>query len=375
MKKRNKPITLLKPVGGKEELDALKPVIESGWWGKGPKVAEFEKRFSEYVMAGYATAVTSNTHALDLILKIRGIQNSTVISPTMSFATTAIVPMWNNNKSVLVDVEKDSMCIDPDEVKKALDKYPDTKAIIAVNMAGVPAKIDEIRSFYDGLIIEDCAHSMYVDGAGTRGDVALWSFQAVKTLPIGDGGMITHNSFKLQEELKPATWLGIKKSTFDRTKMDTPGYVWDYEIDSMGWKYYMIDILAAIGLVQLDKLKDNLEHRRWIQDVYRTELMPYVPMKAPPIESKTVQYYCARVNDYRLRNPLIQYLAEYNIHTSVHFKPLHLHPLFKQTGQEFPVADKIWKHLITLPCHPGIDNDDLDYIIENIKGFFKNEGR
>ena len=128
------------------------------------------------------------------------------------------------------------MNIDPDDVKKRLKRNSD--ALIAVNMAGVPAPIDEIREFYDGLIIEDTAHSCYVEGAGKKGDVAVWSFQAVKTMPCGDGGMITTNDKELYDKLVPMTWLGIT-STYSRVKKDDgltgkPGYSWDYEVDMLG---------------------------------------------------------------------------------------------------------------------------------------------
>ena len=159
------------------------------------------------------------------------------------------------------------MCMDPEDVKKHLT--PNTKAIIAVNQAGVPAQIDKIREFYDGLIIEDCAHSCYTPGAGQAGDIAIWSFQAVKTMPCGDGGMITLNDEVLYNKLKEMTWFGVS-STFSRVaKEDTvtgrPGYTWDYDVTELGYKYYMIDILAAIGLVQVKKLDGHLSIRRNIQ--------------------------------------------------------------------------------------------------------------
>ena len=226
-----RPIRVLRPYGGKEEINALKEVIESGWWGKGPKVAEFEKRFAAMVGAKYAVALTSNTHGLDLLLKANGIKGCDVISPTISFMSTGVVALWNDCTSTLCDVDRSTLCIDPDDVRKHLK--PNTKAVIAVNMAGVPANIDAIRSFYDGLIIEDCAHSCYTAGAGKKGDAAVWSFQAVKTLPCGDGGMITTNDADLYEKIRAMVWLGIKESTFDRTtSVAQPGYVWDYEVDT-----------------------------------------------------------------------------------------------------------------------------------------------
>ena len=172
MEIRKTMLPVLRPVGGDEEVNAIRDSIESGWWGKGPKVAEFEKKFAEMVGAKYAVAVNSATSGQDLVLKALGIKDCDIINPTISFMTTAVVPLWNNCTSNIVDVDPVTMCLDPEDVKRNLK--PNTKAIIAVNQAGVPAPIDEIREFYDGLIIEDCAHSCYTEGAGTKGDVAVW---------------------------------------------------------------------------------------------------------------------------------------------------------------------------------------------------------
>lgn len=371
MKIREKMLPCLKPIGGKEEIAALTEVIESGWWGKGPKVAELEKKFAELVGAKYAVAVTSNTHGQDLVMKAMGIDEGDVINPTMSFMSTAVVPIWNGCTSNIVDIDPETLCLDPEDVKRNLK--PNTKAIIAVNMAGVPAPIDEIREFFDGLIIEDCAHSCYTPGAGTKGDVAVWSFQAVKTMPCGDGGMITTNDKELYEKLNKMTWLGIS-STYERVKSGMkgadgkikPGYSWDYEVDILGYKYYMIDILATIALEQMKKLDKHLEMRRHIQRRYNEELHPSVQR---PVWTETVQYYCSRVPAEH-RDSLIEYLADKKIHTSVHFKPLHKYDIVKQ-DREYPVADKEWLRLLSLPVHPGMEESDIDYVIYWVNKYFE----
>ena len=371
---RENMLPCLKPIGGKEEIQALAEVIESGWWGKGPKVAELEKKFAEMVGAKYAVAVTSNTHGQDLVMKAMGIDEGDVINPTMSFMSTAVVPIWNGCTSNIVDVDPETLCLDPEDVRRSLK--PDTKAIIAVNMAGVPAPIDEIREFFDGLIIEDCAHSCYTPGAGTKGDVAVWSFQAVKTMPCGDGGMITTNDKELYEKLNKMTWLGIS-STYERVKSGMkgsdgkikPGYAWDYEVDILGYKYYMIDILATIALEQMKKLDKHLDMRRHIQKRYNDELHPAVQR---PAWTETVQYYCSRVPAEH-RDSLIEYLGSKKIHTSVHFKPLHKYDIVKQ-DREYPVADREWLRLISLPVHPGMTEEDINYVIYWVNKYFEEKG-
>lgn len=365
---RETMLPVLRPVGGDEEIDSLRESIENGWWGKGPKVAEFEKKFAEMVGAKYAVAVNSATSGQDLVLKALGIKDCDVISPTMSFITTAVVPLWNNCTSTIVDVLEDTLCIDPQDVKRNLK--PNTKAVIVVNLAGVPAPIDEIREFYDGFILEDCAHSCYTPGAGSKGDAAVWSFQAVKTMPCGDGGMITTNDKDLYEKLVPMTWMGIT-STYSRVNSSDsfsgkPGYSWDYNIDVLGYKCYMIDLQAAICLEQMKKLPKHLEWRRHIQSRYNNELNGLI---RTPSHSETVQHYGARVPASE-RDDLIDYLADKKIHTGVHYKPLHKHSIVKQ-NREYPVADVEWKKLISLPCHPGMTEEDIDYVIYWMKKYYE----
>ena len=376
MEIRKNMLPVLRPQGGKEEVEALKEVIESGWWGKGPKVEQFEKEFAEMVGAKYAVAVTSNSHGQDLVMKALDIKDGDVINPTISFMATAMIPLWQENVTTnVVDVDPITMCLDPEDVRKSIT--PNTKAIIVVNQAGVPAPVKEIREFYDGLIIEDCAHSCYTPGAGQAGDIAIWSFQAVKTMPSGDGGMITLNNEKLYHKLKEMTWFGVS-STYSRVaKEDTvtgkPGYTWDYEVDKIGYKCYMIDLTAALCLEQMKKLPKNLEWRRYIQSKYNKELNSEI--ERPP-HSETVQYYCAKVSPEH-RADLIDYLASKNIHTSVHFKPLHKYEIIKNNmthkDKKFPIADREWLKLITLPVHPAMSEEDIDYVIYWVNKYFENE--
>ena len=197
-------------------------------------------------------------------------------SPTISFVTTATVPLWNNCETRLCDIKKTDRNISPEDVKNLIDEK--TKAIISVNYAGINADIDSLRAIYKGPIIEDCALSCYYPGAGRQGDVAIWSFQAVKTISSGDGGIITTDSKELYESLKLLSNFGIPQDTYQRAKGSTdkntlkPGYVWDFTVSSIGYKAYMNDITASLLLSQLDKLDDVLKVRMEIQKRYNAEL-------------------------------------------------------------------------------------------------------
>ena len=367
MKIREEPLKVLGPCGDESDVQAIREVILSGWWGKGPKVQEFEEKFAEMVGVKHAIAVTSNSHGQDLVMKAMGFKGVDVINPTMSFIATAEIPLWNDCTSNIVDVDRVNLNITAEEVEKW--KKPNSEVCVAVNNAGIPAPIDEIRKVFGGYIIEDAAHSCYTEGAGLKGDVAVWSFQAVKTLPIGDGGMITLNDDKLANKIREMLWFGVS-STWSRAadKNGTrPGYAWDYQVDTLGYKYYMIDIIAALGLSQLKKLPTFLDTRRHIQKRYNEEL--YSTIERPPY-SDTVQYYCARVPKEK-RDDLINYLADKKIHSSVHFKPLHLHELLRDDNKKLPVSEQEWLRLITLPCHNGMTDDDIDYVIYWVNKFIE----
>lgn len=374
---RSKVLPVLGPKGEEDDVNAVAEVIRSGWWVNGPKTEELEKKFAKLVGVNHALAVISNTAGLDLVFKAYGIKDCDVISPTMSFATTVAVPMWNNCTSRLADVDPINHNIDPECVKRMIQ--PNTKAIICVNNAGIPSPIAEIRKFFNGLIIEDCAHSCYTPSAGLAGDVAIWSFQGVKTIPCGDGGMITSNSAELISKLRRLSWFGIESTylrdkesgrfgTVNTNEVKQKGYKWEYDITELGYKAYMIDLTASLCLSQLNRLESNLSRRRFIQQRYNEELKNV--LQIPPY-SDTVQYYCAKVHADK-RNDLIKFLATKNIHTSVHFKPLHQFTFFKpyQNGLEFPVADREWQRLISLPVHLNMTDDDVDYVIYWVKKFF-----
>jgi len=249
-----------------------------------------------------------------------------------------------------------------------------TKAIIAVDYCGITANTDPIREYFNGFILEDCAWSSYTPGAGTKGDAAVWSFQAVKTMSSGDGGIITTNDEELNNKLRPMINFGIPFSTYERaaSKLKNsksnlgPGYTWDFNITSIGYKGYMSDITAAICLAQLEKLDDFLDQRRHVQKSYNDELGKLITI---PEWSETAPYYPARVQE-KDRDALMIFLASKNIHTTIHYKPLHLHPIFEQ-DRDYPVTDSEWKKFISLPCHAAMKDEDIDYVVHWVKEFFK----
>lgn len=357
-------IPVLRPTFDDETKKELLKVLDSGWVGQGPKVLEFEKAFAEYVGAKYAVATNSATSALDLCLKVYGIKGGELITPAFTFVSDAIVGEWNGMDVTFADIDPYTFCINPDSIKVS----EKTKAIIAVDSHGRLADIDGIRDScgeYKPLIIEDAAHAMYTPGVG-QGDIVVYSFQAVKTLPIFDGGMITTNDPDIAKKLKTLTWLGVEKSTYDR--VGNKGYSWQYDITQAdGIKAYMTDVQAVIGLGQLKRLDSMNARRREIASKYDEAFIDY-SWFIPPTYSYTVQYYTPFFEN---RDGLCAYLAEKEIATSVHFQPLSETTYWKKAVKdELTVTNRVWKEILSLPCHSALTEEEQTYIINQVKNFY-----
>jgi len=381
-------IDLFKPYMTKKEVREVSKVLLSGWTGLGPKTKEFEDKFATFSDTKYAIAVNSCTAALDLSLKLINIKkHDEVIVPTMTFVSTAHVVHHNNARVIFCDIDPNTMLADIENIKRKINKK--TKAIIVVHYGGQLFKVFDLRRHLSEIerqdikIIEDCAHacgsSMYfptgdIYPAGSIGDIGCFSFHSVKNLSIGDGGMITTNRKDWAERAKKLRWLGIDKGTWDRSKIDR-SYWWEYSCDEIGLKCHMNDISAAIGLVQLNRLKEMNKRRTSIA-------RKYIKIFEKLLEENKI-YGFSKSNNYDLcswhlfwiriknRDELIIKLKENNINTGVHYKPINMYKCYgdRQTCQK---AENIWTELISLPIHPQLNNKQIDKIINTIKDFINN---
>jgi len=354
-------IPVLRPTIDQQTKKELIEVLDSGWWGQGGKTFEFEKKFADYVGAKYCIGTNSGTSALDLCLKVYGIKGGELITTPFTFVSDAIVGEWNDMDVTFADINEDSFCLDPKSVKITKD----TKAIITVDSHGRLADIDGLRKKFNGLIIEDAAHAMFTPGVG-KGDITIWSFQAVKSMPMWDGGAITTNDEKIYNKLRTLTWLGVEKSTYERAERKR--YSWDYDItQSEGIKAYMTDVQAVVGLGQLRRLDETNAKRRAIQAVYNEAFIDIREIEIP-MYSHTVQYYTMKC---KRRDELSEYLAGHGISTSVHFKPLHEMTYWRKAlKRPLPVCDKVWRQILTLPVHYGLKWKDVEKIIKRVKEFY-----
>lgn len=368
-------INVFKPSYNEVEVQAVRQVFESGWIGLGPRTEEFEQKFAEYVGAKHAVAMNSATAALHLSLLALGIgPGDEVLVPTMTFVSTAHAVTYCGAKPVFVDARPDTLnasCIG------LIDRQSEkTKAIIPVHYGGHTCPMDWILEWaeeYGFVVIEDAAHACGSEHRGQKigglaSNATCFSFHAVKNLATGDGGMVTTNDGELAEKLRRLRWCGIDKTTWDRT-IQGQRYGWEYEVAELGFKCHMNDIQAAIGLVQLGKLEAANARRREIAgfygDVLENERWIEIPVEYPYTRSAW-HNYVIKTDD---RDALHVYLKERGIATGVHYKPIHLQPFYYDEDVSLPVAESVWKRLLTLPLYPDLDILNVVYITNQIKRF------
>lgn len=390
MSLKQKLIPVFRPNFGNEEIRAVSKVLRSGWIGLGPKTEEFERRFAAYVNAPYAIALNSATAALHLALLAANVgKGDEVIVPSLTFTSTAHAVIYVGATPVFADIEEDTLCISPDDVAKKITKR--TKAIIPVHYGGHPAdmnKLKKIADKYNLIIIEDAAHacgsSYFGKKIGNISPFTCFSFHAVKNLATGDGGMITVKDKNIAERLHRLRWVGINKNTWNRleevSENDTTSYRaygWHYEIEELGYKCHMNDINAALGIIQLGKLDKSNSKRRKLANRYSKLFQKLPQIKCPTIKPGIISAQHNYVIRCENRDKLHLYLRKKKISSGVHYMPLHLQPYYKKLYPKtvLPVTETIWKQILTLPLFPNLTIRDQNYIIKNIKEFYRNSNK
>lgn len=352
-------ISIAKPLVGKEEEAAIHEVIESGYLVQGPRVKKLEEKFAELCGVKYAVATTSGTTALHLAILAHGIgPGDEVITSPFSFIASSNCVLYAGAKPVFVDIEEDYYALDPSKIEARITE--NTKAILPIHLYGQACEMDaivEIAKKHDLAIIEDAcqAHGASYKGqpVGSFG-TACYSLYATKNMTTIEGGMLVTNDEKIAERARLLRHHGSPKT---------------YEHVILGYNMRMTDLVASIGLVQIEKL-GQWNAARQKNAAYLTESLSQIEgIVTPSIRAgadHVFHQYTIRVPN---RDEAAQHLREMGVGVGIHYPtPIHHQPLYKDLGYTdcLPVAEAASREVLSLPVHPALTQADLDTIIEAV---------
>jgi perosamine synthetase len=392
-----------------EEITEVVATLRSGWLTSGPRVQKFEAEFGAAVGAKHAVAVNSCTAALHLALEALGVQpGDAVLVPTLTFAATAEVVRYLGAVPILVDCEPRTLNMDLADAERKLAHYahgtprsPMTThgrvvGIIAVHVGGrmmSPAALAAFANRHGIWLVEDAAHAFPAawrsDEKAPRrrcGDdtaaVTCFSFYANKTITTGEGGMAVTSNAILAERMKLMSLHGLSHDAWHRYN---GGKSWDYSIMAPGFKYNLTDIAAALGCVQLQKAENMRTRREEIAHRYFKELGGVGEIELPEIPCDCLHawhLFPIRLHLPRLtvdRAKVIDLLRERGVGSSVHWRPLHLHPYYEQTfgwrSEDFPVASSEWERLTSLPLYPSMSDAEIAHVVLVVKNLCRSYAR
>jgi dTDP-4-amino-4,6-dideoxygalactose transaminase len=380
------------PSIGDEEIAEVVDSLRSGWITTGPKTKCFEDQFREYIGSKHAIAVNSCTAGLHIALTALGIgPGDEVIVPTLTFCSTANVVVHLGARPVLVDVGED-FNVTPEAIEAAITSH--TKAIMPVHYSGQACDLDAIYALaahHSLPVVEDAAHAvgatyhghkigsdalpLSLSGRGGQGVrvITVFSFYAIKNMTTGEGGMITTSDDALAKHMRLLTLHGMSR---DAWKRYTSAGSWYYEVVLPGYKDNMTDIQAALGIHQLRRLDDFITIRQRYARLYDEAFADLQGVETPVVRSDrnhVYHLYVIRLDLDRLavdRAQFIEALKAYNIGTSVHFIPVHLHPFYQERfgyrRGDLPQAEMIYGRIVSLPLYPRMTEADVYDVIQAV---------
>ena len=358
---------------GAEEVAQISESIYNQWMGMGPKVKEFEEKFKSRLNFKNFALLDNGSNALYLACSILNLpKGSEIIVPTFTWVSCAQAVLLAGHKPIFCDVDINTMNITFNTIEQHITKK--TAAIMVVHYAGLSVDLDPILTLgYP--VIEDSAHA--IDSTykgktcGSIGTVGIFSFDSVKNLAVGEGGGITALDQKVFDFAKILRYCGIGKSGFEASKHGKQRW-WEYNIISKFIKMNPSDISAGIGLAQLAKLDDMQAYRKKIWDIYQNEFKNYdwikTPAEALAGDKHSYFTYAIRVPK---RDQLAHFLFDNGIYTTLRYHPLHLNKLYKQFNVKLPNAEQLNEDALSIPLHPNLKMDEVEYIFEKIKSFYK----
>ncbi|MCP4723859.1 MAG: DegT/DnrJ/EryC1/StrS family aminotransferase [bacterium] len=374
-------IPIIKPYYSEEEEQAAAEVIRSGWVSQGPKVKEFEDIISDYVSANYAVAVTSCTSALFLALKVLNIgDGDEVLVPSYSFIATANTVLHTGAKPVFIDIDPNTYNMDPDRIEERITD--NTKAIMPVHQAGIPAdmdRINEIAGRYDIPVIEDAAcaiGSVYKDNKiGCSDNLVCFSFHPRKIITCGEGGAIASNNKNYEDDLRLLRHQGMSVS--DLHRHSSKDIIFE-EYPVVGYNFRLTDIQAAVGIVQMKKIGEIIEKRKNIAEKYNAAFrnVPYLQIPTVPERTEIAyQSYILRISEDSpcSRNEIMQKLMEKEIASRRGIMAIHREKPYKDLfdASSLTQTDRAVDSTIILPLYPQMSEKEQAQVIDSILEIFE----
>ncbi|MEN6637619.1 MAG: aminotransferase class I/II-fold pyridoxal phosphate-dependent enzyme [Smithella sp.] len=382
MKIRKDFLPFSRPSIGDSEINSVVACLKSGWITTGALCKEFEDKFCGLTGAGQAIALNSATAGMHLMLTAMNLQQGDeVITPSMTFASTINMIALRQAKPVFADIDYDTLNINCDLIEEKISSK--TKAIIPVHFAGVPADMDQINHLagkYHLTVIEDAAHAVgtYYKGihAGGFGHPAIFSFHPIKNITTGEGGMITLNDAELERKLSLLRFHGIERDAWKRYgKGGNPSY----DIMEPGYKDNLPDLLASLGLAQMERWQELNARRQTLAGLYLDGLRGLNGLdlpQAPPYDHLHAWHlFIIKIKDIP-RDEFMRKLADCNIGYGLHFPPAHeLTCVKKRYGAgafSLPETSRVADKIISLPLFPDMTEDDVQNVCDAIKEILKN---
>ncbi len=381
MKIRKDFLPFSRPSIGGTEISGVVACLKSGWITTGALCKAFEDKFCRLTGAKQAITLNSATAGMHLMLKALKLkEGDEVITPSMTFASTVNMITLHNAKPVFVDIDYGTLNINSDLIEEKISSK--TRAIIPVHFAGAPVDMDKINRLarkHHLTVIEDAAHAVgtFYKGihAGGFGHPAIFSFHPIKNITTGEGGMITLNSAGLEKKLRLLRFHGIERDAWKRYgKGGNPSY----DIMEPGYKYNMPDLLAALGLAQLDRWKELNARRRKLAELYLDGLKGLRKLDLPQVpeyeHTHAWHLFIVKIKDYP-RDAFMERLADYNIGYGLHFPPAHalsyVRKKYGSAGRSLPETKRAAQRIISLPLFPDMTEDDVQYVCRAVKEILK----
>ncbi|PKQ67837.1 UDP-4-amino-4,6-dideoxy-N-acetyl-beta-L-altrosamine transaminase [Raineya orbicola] len=380
-----KPIPYGKQEITSADIESVINTLQSDFWTQGPKIAEFEQKFAEYVGAKYAVAVANGTAALHLSALALGVKEGVnVITSPLTFVASANCIKYAGGNVFFADIDEKTLLLDLKKVEKLILSKPKGffQGIIPVDFAGKAVDLERLKLLaqkYNLWILEDACHApggYFVDskgekqfcGNGNFADLAIFSFHPVKHIACGEGGMITTNRQDLYEKLLLLRTHGITRNP-ELLQENHGG--WYYEMQTLGYNYRLTDLQCALGISQLQRAKENLAKRHQIALRYQQAFESLSEVKILPYDKGNA--YHLYIIQTEKRKELYDYLKAHQIFCQVHYIPVHLQPFYKNLGYkkgDFPMVENYYEKCLSLPMYPTLTENEQSFVIEKIKAFF-----